>query len=76
MKPTERKFDECGACGMRGVEPLGSYSSCGEGKGYSNREEGSNGVPMIVDGECNLMFVNGKVTPLGPSDIAVTHSVI
>lgn len=72
----ERKFERCGTCEMWGVGLLGSYPSCGEGKGYSNREEGSNGVPMITDGECNLMFVNGKATPLEPSGIVVTHSVI
>ena len=55
---------------------MDSYSSFGEGKGYSNRAEGSNGVPTIVEGECNLIFVNGKVMPLGPSGIAVTQSVI
>lgn len=48
-------------------------SSCGEGKGYSNREEGSNGVPIIAEGECNLRFANEKV--FEPSD-TVTSSTI
>jgi len=73
--PTARK-PECAVCGMWKNEWWGSYSSCGEGKGYSNREEGSNGVPIIPDGECNLTFVNGRVTPLEPSGIVVKYSGI
>ena len=55
---------------------LDSDSSCGEGKGYSNREEGSDGVPMILEGECNLMSVAKKVMPFGLPGIAVTSSAI
>ena len=66
----------CEACGEWKTEGYGSYSSCGEGKGYSNREVGSNGVPTIADGECSLMCVNGKVMPLEPSGIAAAYSAI
>jgi hypothetical protein len=63
-------------CGVWKREFLGWYSICGEGKGYSNLEEGSRGVPRIAEGECNLMFVNGRVTPLELSGIPVKYSVI
>lgn len=63
-------------CGVWKIESVGWYSSCGEGKGYSNREVGSNGVPIIADGECSLMPVNGKLIPLEPSWTVVTNSVI
>lgn len=72
MDPTERILEECVACGAWKIELAGWYSSCGEGKGYSNREEGSNGVPMIAEGECNLTFANGKAMPLELSDIVAT----
>jgi len=72
----ERNLEECEACGVWKIESVGWYSSCGEGKGYSNREEGSNGVPRIADGECNLIPVNGKVMPLEPSGMVLTNSVM
>ena len=69
------KPEECGACEMWRTGWGGSYSSCGGGKGYSNREVGSDGVPIIEDGECNLTFVGGKAMPLEPSGIVATYSV-
>jgi len=72
----ERKLEECWAWGVWKVELVGWYSSCGDGKGYSNREDGSNGVPIIADGECNLMPVNGKPMPLEFSFMVVTNSAM
>lgn len=73
MGPVESRSDDFGG---KKAKFRGSDSDGGEGNGYSNREEGSSGVPTIVEGECNLMFANEKVMPFGPSGIAVTSSTI